>query len=471
MLGHPAPGRAGGESNGWTMDGLAVERGGAGHSSFLCGPTSMKEEELPLLYDLLVTGLQDLLISWGVAAGSVKWVGVVVGTALVAGFMLLLAYGFTWLLNTLLRKVSVTTNSEFDDNLIREHAPGYLGRIIPLLVAYNLIPSVFADFPGMVPLVEKLFAVFFIVLIIRIIRAVMRAGITTLKALEGFKGKPLESYAQVITLVLYFMGGLVLFSLFTGQSILAFLATMGAASAVLLLVFKDTILGFVASIQISTNDMVRIGDSIEMPKYGAEGDVVEITLTTVKVQNTDKSVTTVPTYALIGESFKNWRGMQESGARRIKRSIRIKISSIRFLDEHEVEELRNVQLLTAYIDERREEIRRYNAAHAVNKDMLLNGRNLTNVGLFRHYMERFALDHPGIHQGHSRLVRQLQPDESGLPLELYCFTTDTRWLQYEHLQADLFDHLLAAVPAFKLEVFESPASNDLRHLVTGTAGG
>lgn len=424
----------------------------------------MQEQNLPIFYDVLITGLQDVLTSVGVAEESVKWVGMVLGSVLVAAFMLLLAHGFTWLLNSLLRKVSVTTNSKFDDHLVDEHAPAYVGRIIPLVVAYNLIPAVFADFPRMVPVVEKFFAVFFIVLAIRIVRAVMRAGISTLKALEGFRGKPLESYAQVISIVLYFIGGLFLFSLFTGQSIVAFLAAMGAASAVLLLVFKDTIMGFVASIQVSTNDMVRIGDWIEMPKYGADGDVIEITLTTVKVQNWDKTVTTVPTYALIGDSFKNWRGMVEIGGRRIKRSIRIKISSIRFLNDHEVDELRRIQMLAPYIDERREEIRQYNAAHTVDKDMLVNGRNLTNVGLFRRYMELYGLEHPGIHKGLSRMVRQLQPDDMGLPLELYCFSANINWVPYEQLMADIFDHLLASVAAFKLEVFESPASDDLRRL-------
>lgn len=424
----------------------------------------MKEQDLPLLFDVLVTDLHDLLASWGVPQGSIKWVGVIFGIAVVSGAMLLLAYLVTWLLNALLRKVSVTTNSSFDDNLQKEHVPGYVGRIIPLVLAYNLIPSVLADFPQVIGLVESLFYIFFIILAIRIIRAVMRAGISTLKGMDNFRGKPLESYAQVVSLILYIFAGLAIFSRLTGQSILAFLATMGAASAVLLLVFKDTIMGFVASIQISANDMVRMGDWIEMPKYGADGDVVEITLTTVKVKNWDKTVTTVPTYALIGDSFKNWRGMQETGGRRIKRNIRIKISSIRYLSEEEVDELRRIELLTDYIDERRAEIRQYNAEHEVNKDVLVNGRNLTNVGLFRRYMERYALEHPGINQELGRMVRQLQPDEMGLPLELYCFSSNVKWVPYEHLMADIFDHLLASTHYFGLDVFESPASDDVRQL-------
>jgi miniconductance mechanosensitive channel len=424
----------------------------------------MHQNELPILYDVFVTGLHDLLASCGVPAGSIRWVGLLVGVLVVAAAMLALAHLLTWLLNTLLRKVSLTTDTRLDDHLLQQHTPGYLGRIIPLVLAYNLIPSVFAEFPQAVVPVERLFAIFFVVLALRIIRSAMRAGIDTLKALDKYSGKPLDSYAQVISLILYGMGGLALVSLLTGHSVLTFLATLGAASAVLLLIFKDTILGFVASVQISANDMVHIGDWIEMPKYGADGDVIEINLTTVKVQNWDKTVTMVPTYALIGDSFKNWRGMQETGGRRIKRSLRIKMSSIRFLTQQEVEELRKVELLTDYIDERREEIQRYNAEHAVNKEMLVNGRNLTNLGLFRRYMELYALEHPGVHRELSRMVRQLQPDERGLPLELYCFSANTSWVPYEHLVADIFDHLLASVRSFQLEVFESPASDDLRNL-------
>ncbi|MBP8824394.1 MAG: mechanosensitive ion channel [Flavobacteriales bacterium] len=422
----------------------------------------MQEQELPFLYDVLVTGLHDLLASWGVPAGSIKWVGLTAGLVVVAGAMMLLAHLVTWLLHGLLRKVSLTTDSRFDDNLVLEGTPRYVGRIIPLSLAYNLIPSVFAEFPGAIRPVELLFFFFFVVLAIRIIRSVMRAGIDTLKELENFKGKPLESYAQVISLMLYIFAGLAIFSQLTGQSILTFLAAMGAASAVFLLIFKDTILGFVASIQISANNMVHIGDWIEMPKYGADGDVIEINLTTVKVKNWDMTVTTVPTYALIGDSFKNWRGMKEAGGRRIKRHLRIKMSSVRFLQDHEVDQLRRIELLTDHIDQRRAEIRRYNAMHEVNKDILVNGRNLTNLGLFRSYMEQYALGNPGISKDLSGMVRQLQPDDMGLPLELYCFASNTQWKPYEELMADIFDHLLAAAPSFGLEIFESPASDDLR---------
>lgn len=424
----------------------------------------MKKEELPLLYDLLVTRLHDLLAGWGVSQEHLAWVGLLVGGAVVFICMGLLSKLLNWALTLLLQRLSVTTVSELDDNLVKRRAPRYVARIIPLVLAYNLIPAVLADFPRWIPSAHALFNIFFILLAIRIMRSLLEASKDTLKTSEAYRGKPLDSYTQVISLILWIIAGVLIFSQLTGRSALGFLTAMGAASAVLLLIFKDTILGFVASIQISANDMVRVDDWIEMPKYGADGDVIEINLTTVKVRNWDMTITTVPTYALIGDSFKNWRGMQETGGRRIKRSIRIKMSSIRYLDEQEIDALRRIELLTDYIDERREEIRQFNATHQVDKSMLVNGRNLTNVGLFRRYMERYALEFPGVHQGMTRMVRQLQPDELGLPLELYCFSQDIRWVAYELLMADIFDHLLASTGYFGLEVFENPASDDIREL-------
>lgn len=275
---------------------------------------------------------------------------------------------------------------------------------------------------------------------------------------------------QVVLLVLYLIAGILIFSQLTGRSALAFLTAMGAASAVLMLIFKDTILGFVASIQISANDMVRVGDWITMAKYGADGDVEEINLTTVKVVNFDKTITTIPTYALIADSFQNWRGMQNSGGRRIKRSILVKINSIRHLGSEELDALRRIQLLRPYIDERRAEIERYNNEHRVDEGLLINGRHLTNIGLYRKYIELYIQAHPGIHPGMTRMVRQLAPNEHGLPLEIYCFTNDTRWLVFEGIMADIFDHLLAVNEYFHLEVFESPAADDLRMAARSLAG-
>src|SRR5690606_19939223 len=251
---------------------------------------------------------------------------------------------------------------------------------------------------------------------------------------------------------------------FTGKSPWAFLTAMGAASAVLMLVFKDTILGFVASIQVSTNDMVRVGDWIEMPKYGADGDVIEINLNTVKVQNWDKTITTIPTYYLITDSFKNWRGMQAAGGRRIKRAINIKISSIHYLKREEIDELKKIKLLVSYINQRQAEIDKYNEENFPDRSMPINGRNMTNIGMFRQYINLYVQNNPKIRQDMSILIRQLAPTEHGIPIELYMFTADIRWSVYEDIMSDICDHLLAAIKYFNLEVFEAPASDDIRYL-------
>lgn len=402
---------------------------------------------------LVLAGLTDTAASW------VTLLAGIVTAFLVMG---LLSKGLAVVLHMALRRMAATTRNTFDDHLVRYRLPRYVARVIPLVLGYHLVPVLFQDIPQLVPAVERLFNVFFIVLFVRIARAVLRAVRDTSRDSPAFRDKPLDSYVQVATLVLYIIAGVLIFSQLTGRSAVTFLTAMGAASAVLLLIFKDTLLGFVASIQISANDMVRMGDWIEMPKYGADGDVIEINLTTVKVRNWDKTITTVPTYALIGDSFKNWRGMFAGGGRRIKRSILIKISSVRHLTPAELDQLREVQLLRPYIDERRTEIERHNALLGMDGSLPINGRRLTNMGLYRKYVELYLKAHPGIHKEMTCMVRQLAPTEHGLPLEVYCFTNDTRWVVFEGIMADIFDHLLSVYRYFHLEVFERPAADDMR---------
>lgn len=413
-------------------------------------------------YPDLMEPLHRLLIDAGLGDSTAGWTSLLIGVIVVFIVMALFSKGLAMVLRMVLKRMAANTRSRFDDQLVRYRLPRYVARIVPLILSYDLVPVVFRHMPDWIPVVERLFNVFFIVLFVRIVRAVLRAARDTSRDSAAFRDKPLDSYVQVITLVMYIVAGVLVFSQLTGRSAITFLTAMGAASAVLLLVFKDTIMGFVASIQISANDMVRIDDWIEMPKYGADGDVIEINLTTVKVRNWDMTITTVPTYALIGDSFKNWRGMFAGGARRIKRSIPIKISSIRHLSPDELDNLRRVQLLQPYIDERRAEIERYNAEHLTDRTLPINGRNLTNVGLYRKYIELYINAHPGVHKDRPCMVRQLAPNELGLPLEIYCFTNDTRWLAYEGIMADIFDHLLAVNEYFHLEVFETPAGDDLR---------
>ena len=417
-----------------------------------------------------IAPLHRILVQAGLGGTTATWLALLLGVAILFAGMALFSKGLGLGLHATLKRIAARTNNAFDDNLLKYRVPRYVARIIPLMLSYNLVPMVFRDVPNLLPAVERLFNVFFIVLFVRIVKAVLMAARDSSRDRPAFRDKPLDSYVQVITLVMYLIAGVLIFTQLTGRSAVAFLTAMGAASAVLLLVFKDTIMGFVASIQISANDMVRVGDWIEMPKYGADGDVVEINLTTVKVQNWDKTITTVPTYALIGDSFKNWRGMADSGGRRVKRSILIKINTIRHLTNEELLELRRVELLRPYIDERSNEIERHNTEHAVDASLLINGRRLTNVGLYRKYIELYIKAHPGIHTGMTRMVRQLPPTEHGLPLEIYCFTSDTRWLVFEGIVADIFDHVLAVNDYFHLEVFESPAADDVRAAARSLAG-
>src|SRR5690606_29085082 len=278
-----------------------------------------------------------------------------------------------------------------------------------------------------------------------------KTGRDILRTSNAFTDKPVDSYLQVIQIFLYFICGTLIFSVITGNSPWSFLVSLGAASAILMLVFKDTILGFVASIQVSANDSVRVGDWIEMSKYGADGDVLQINLNNVMIQNFDKTIVTIPTYTLLSDAFKNYRGMQESGGRRIKRAVNIKISTIRYLNEQEIDELSKIQLLAPYIEERRSEITEFNAKNNTDASVLVNGRRMTNVGLFRAYIERFAKNNPNIHQNMTLMVRQLAPTEHGLPLELYMFTSDTKWVFFENAMSDVFDHLFAAIKYFDLE--------------------
>ncbi|MFD1628814.1 mechanosensitive ion channel family protein [Pseudopedobacter beijingensis] len=358
------------------------------------------------------------------------------------------------------------TSTKFDDFLLEHKLPDQIARIIPLNIVISLVPLIFYDFTQVIPAVNTLLDIYTIVLGIYIFRSVLRSIRDYLKTKDSFKDKPIDSYVQVMVIVLYFVAGLLIFTTLTGRSVLAFFTTLGAASAILILVFKDTILGFVASIQVTINDMVRIGDWITMDKYGADGDVIEISLTTVKVQNFDKTITTIPTYNLISDSFKNWRGMTSAGGRRIKRAIRIKISTIKYLSDEDIHRLKKVSLISDYLNTKKTEIEQNNSERNIDRSVLINGRNLTNIGVFRVYIDEYLKSNPNLHTGMTMIVRQLEPQDDGLPLEIYTFTNDVKWKNYENIMADIFDHIFAAVSYFDLEVFESPASSDFRSMLS-----
>ena len=355
-------------------------------------------------------------------------------------------------------KLSANTKNNFDDYLISNRAQIYISKLIPVLFLYWIIPFWLLGFELLISYAQLFIEVYSVLLIIWIIRSFLRSVKDYLKTVDTLKGKPVESFIQVCLILVWFMGILIIFSLITGKEITTFLTAMGALSAVILLIFKDTILGFVASIQLSTNDLIRIGDWITMEKFGADGDVIEINLNSVKIQNFDKTITTIPTYKLISDSFKNWRGMSDSNARRIKRALLIKGSSIKFLNETDLNKLKKIKLIEDYIIKKETEILEYNHNLKVDNSILVNGRNLTNLGLFRKYIEKFLDNNPSISSEMTLMCRQLSPTSQGVPLEIYAFSKDQDWKKYENIMSDIFDHLLASLKTFHLELFEFPSS-------------
>ena len=352
-------------------------------------------------------------------------------------------------------QISAKTKSKFDDILIKNKVPKILSNLPVLFLYYETIPILFYDFSeNLAAFIQNIAEALLIVLIIALIRAILKSVNDYLKTLASFKDKPLDSYVQVFMIFLWFIGGILILSVLTGKDIGSFLTTLGALSAVLLFVFKDTILGFVASVQITVNDTVRIGDWISMPNSNADGDVISISLSTVQVQNFDKTITSIPTYKLISDSFINWRGMNESSGRRIKKSLLIKTTSIRFLSSKEISDLKKIDRISSFIVKREKEIEIANSEKKTDKSLLINGRNFTNLGLFRQYTQVYLQTHDQINQKMTVMCRQLTPTAQGIPLEIYAFSKDKIWVNYEHISSDIFDHLLAAIPYFHLECFE-----------------
>lgn len=366
------------------------------------------------------------------------------------------------LLLTAFNRFAAISKSNFDDLLVKNKVPRNIAHIIPLLIALEFIDKIFIDFPYFEGIVEKGLKVFAIILTLWIVRSLLNTVKDFLKTLPRLKDKPVDSYIQVFMIFAWVAGFMSAIAIATEIPFLNFVTGLGAISAVIILVFKDTIMGFVASIQVSINDMVRIGDWITFEKYGADGDVIEINLATVKVQNFDKTITTIPTYALISDSFKNWRGMTSSEGRRIKRALFIKQDGIKYLNDTDVEKLKNIQLITSYLEDKQTDIKSYNETNTVDKTLLLNGRNLTNIGVFRKYIDSYLKHHSAINKDMMIMARQLAPTTQGIPLEIYAFSSDKRWENYEYIMSDIFDHLLAALPYFDLEVFELPSHSSFK---------
>ena len=404
--------------------------------------------------EYLYNHLNELLLSLKVSSyfadlisHSVLFVGLVL-------IILLVDYIIRKTILATFSKIAAKSKTNFDDIMVVNNVPRNVAHLIPFIIAYKFIPSLFFDNTTLQDFSKKTILVIGIILTIIGVRSVLNSIKSYFKTLPYLKDKPVDSYIQVFMIFVWLTGIFAIVAIISGISFWEFIAGLGTVSAIIILVFRDTILGFVASIQVSINDMVRIGDWISFDKFGADGDVIEINLATVKVQNFDNTITTIPTYALISDSFKNWRGMDESKGRRIKRALNIRMESVKNLNQDEVIKLSKIQLIYDYVIQRSDAINNFNQTNSIDKSLLINGRNLTNIGLFRKYMETYIEAHSAINKDLMVMVRQLQPTAYGLPIEIYAFSSDKRWQNYEYIIADIFDHMIASVPDFDLVISE-----------------
>ncbi|MEE8577727.1 MAG: mechanosensitive ion channel domain-containing protein [candidate division Zixibacteria bacterium] len=406
----------------------------------------------------VIERLTRWLESQGVSLAIAEALGWVVAATVVAVLAYIVNLIAKRVLVASVRKMASRTQSTWDDALVQRKVFERFSHIAPVLVVYFSA----ALFGPAQDWILKGAVLYILVASLLVLSSFLDAVVDIYRKSDKSGNRPIKGYVQVIKIAAFILGGIYAFGEITGQDVSILLGGIGAMTAVLMLVFKDSILGLVASIQLSSNDMVRLGDWVEMPKYGADGDVVDISLNTIKIQNWDKTISTIPSYALISDSFRNWRGMSESGGRRIKRSVWVDTSSIRFCSTEMLTKFSKIQLLRKYIATKQEELAAYNAKHQIDVDVEVNGRRMTNIGVFRAYLVAYLRQHPSIHQDMTFLVRQLPPGEHGLPIELYVFSNDQEWANYEAIQSDIFDHILAVLPHFELRAFQYPTGYDLR---------
>ncbi len=409
----------------------------------------------------MVETFRELLLGLGLPEGGADTILAVILVSVV----LVLSWGANLITRALLLRVVwrliSRTKTDWDDALVRRDVFRRLAGLAPAIVIYLFAPS-FGSFESWV---ARLALVYMIAVSVRVIEALLDAGSEIYESHDRARDAPSSGVVAafaVAKIALYVVGAIFLIATVLEREPWGLLTGLGAMSAVLLLVFRDSILGLVASVQLSSYDMIHVGDWIEMPAYGADGDVINVSLHTIKVQNWDKTISTIPTQSLISQSFKNWRGMSESGGRRIKRAVYIDVSTIEFCDAELLERFESFEYLKSYLATKRKDIDEYNRGTGIDTSQPINGRRLTNVGTFRAYIEEYLRRHPKIHNDMTFLVRQLAPTEKGLPIEIYVFSNDQVWASYEALQADIFDHILAVVPQFNLRVYQSPSGNDLR---------
>lgn len=410
--------------------------------------------------------INSFLVKWGLVHESANMWDNLIVLFLIIAITVGIDYTCRYIFLGLFKRFAKRTKNQWDDLIVDRKIINKLMHLIPAILVYVLLPLAIPkeELPSLLGILRMICSIYIVAVLLRFINASLNLLLEIYNRKESFKNKPLKGFVQIIQVIVFFIGFIIIISILIGKSPATLFAGLGASAAILTLVFKDTILGFVAGIQLSANDMLRQGDWITMSKYGADGTVIEVTLNAIKVRNFDNTITTIPPYALVSDAFQNWRGMQDSGARRIKRSINIDMNSVHFCTPEMLDRFRKIALITDYIDGKEEELKKYNEEHNIDASIRVNGRRQTNIGVFRAYLVNYLKSHPNVNQNLTCMVRQLQPTEKGIPMELYFFAATTQWIPYEDIQSDVFDHIMAIVPEFGLQVFQGVAGYDLRHL-------
>jgi miniconductance mechanosensitive channel len=391
-------------------------------------------------------------------------------SALILVLMTILLVFFVWWLSKktlhyFIPKLTAKTKTLWDDTIFNDRIINSFATLIPAIILDQSLPILLKNSSLSISFILGVTGIIVVLVSVWILVSLFNSINEILSQKEQYRDKPIGSLTQLAKILTFSVGAILIISTVIGRSPIFLLTGLGAVAAILLLVFKDSILGFVASIQLSANNMIQVGDWVTVPNYGADGDVLEINLTTIKVQNFDLTITTIPTYAFISDSFTNWRGMSNSNGRRIKRAISVKIDTIRFCDDAMLERFQKIELISDYLVQRKEEIKTYNAKQKVDASTLVNGRNMTNIGVFKAYIEQYLIANPHINKEMMIMVRQLPPSEKGLPLEIYAFSIDKSWKAYENIISDIFDHVLSVAPYFDLEIFENPAGSDFKKVL------
>ena len=416
----------------------------------------------------MILNLAEKIKSWLLGMGiNDQWASglrILIEVAIIALICIVVNYITKTVIMVIVSKIIKKSKNNWDDILLEKKVFHRFSHLAPAIIIYFSSKFAFYGHPGWIHIVKTGAIIYLIMILVFIVQSFLNALNEIYLRIPSSKERPIKGFLQVINIFNFAVGAILILSLMLDKNPSYFLTGIGAIAAILMLVFKDTLLGLVAGIQLSANDMVRIGDWITVPSKGADGTVSEISLHTVKILNWDKTITMIPSYTLVSDSFVNFRGMEDSEARRVKRSINIDIKSVHFLSDEELTSLKKIKLIESYLNEKTAELEKHNSSLSIDLSSFANGQRLTNIGTFRKYIELYIKDNPNIRQDMSMIVRQLQSNESGIPVELYFFSKLYDWAPYENLQADIFDHLLAVVPQFGLSIFQSPSGSDFQNM-------